>query len=188
MTACIYDECTQPVHGHGYCQRHYYWAREHGVLGPLKASYCLVEGCEYQASAYGQGLCTKHLVRAKNSNLAEDQLAALVNVLEGQCWICRDAEGSMVDSDSSCRAHESKKACLRCVRGWVCAACNRTLTAAGDDPETLTRFRYTGTRPPHVYLRAIAYLKPAPDSERMSTLVASGFFNDQNHDIHVDGA
>lgn len=177
MSVCRMNECTDTVHGHGYCQRHYYWARENGVLGPLKATYCVVEGCEYKASAYSEGLCTRHLHRAKKARLEEEQLASLVNVLEGKCWICVEAEGSVVDSDSTYKGHDSRSACLACVRGWICTACARTLAAAKDDADTLTRFRYTGTRRSTVYARAIDYLAPGTGSQRMTDLVTSGFFH-----------
>lgn len=175
MTICKIEDCAERVHGHGYCSRHYYWAREHGKLGPLQATLCHVHGCEYKASDWAEKLCTKHLHRARSANITEDQLIALVSVRDGKCWLCDDA-GTLVEAAASCEAHFTRGSCDRCVRGWVCKACNDTLKGAGDDIDTLQRYRYIGTRTKEIYLRAIEYVQAGPAPERFDRLVARGFF------------
>lgn len=57
---CRHENCQRPARPHGYCQTHYYNARERGLLPGPK---CAVEGCS--AGLLARGLCRYHYRKAK---------------------------------------------------------------------------------------------------------------------------
>lgn len=58
MDLCKFEGCDRGAFCKGYCQKHYYHQRRHGVLpGPV----CKIEGCG--KPAYRRGLCNAHSLR-----------------------------------------------------------------------------------------------------------------------------
>lgn len=177
MSSCNVQNCPRPVHGQGYCSRHYHWARENGLLGVLREATCVVAGCSFKVCLPSETLCSKHLNQAKGYRLTDDQFGSLVNILEANCWLCGSL-GTSVDHDHECggRHARSSGGCSRCVRGWLCGTCNWLLGTVKESIDKLERLRYTGSRERHVYERAIHYLEAGSGEGRFERLVEAGFF------------
>src|SRR5512139_3082348 len=64
---CSIDGCEAPVHGRGWCSRHYSRWERHGDPGPATnlrpGGTCSVNGCDEKRE--GHGYCRKHLRRWK---------------------------------------------------------------------------------------------------------------------------
>lgn len=54
---------------------------------------------------------------------------------EPKCAACGDTDNLCIDHDHSCCG--PKKACNKCVRGWLCRGCNLALGMLQDSPERI---------------------------------------------------
>jgi len=54
---------------------------------------------------------------------------------DGRCPICKYREQSVIDHDHSCCP--GKTGCYKCVRGYICSACNVSLGLVGDSVDRL---------------------------------------------------
>lgn len=73
-------------------------------------------------------------------NLSSTQYTNMLESQGSTCAVCRASiarETAQVDHDHSCCAGDSS--CGRCVRGLLCASCNRGLAAFHDDLQRLRR-------------------------------------------------
>jgi hypothetical protein len=74
-------------------------------------------------------------------NITQADWDAMVERQSNRCATCKSdtpggrGESWSIDHDHLCCP--GKGSCGRCVRGLLCSACNRTLGAAGDDPDLL---------------------------------------------------
>jgi hypothetical protein len=76
--------------------------------------------------------------RLRVYNVTEETFEKLYTVQSGRCGICQRALSygeCVIDHDHRCCG--SLRSCGRCVRGLLCADCNRGLGDFSDDPERL---------------------------------------------------
>lgn len=75
-------------------------------------------------------------------NISRDQYDALMAAQNNGCAICgeqnTDGTALHVDHDHGC-CPDRKKSCGKCVRGLLCADCNRVLGMMQDDPKRLRK-------------------------------------------------
>lgn len=80
------------------------------------------------------------LSRLRNYQLTMESFAALLKLQEGRCAICKDlltlGPSTHIDHDHKCCSGPSTS-CGKCVRGILCAPCNRGLGKFKDSPTRL---------------------------------------------------
>ncbi len=69
--------------------------------------------------------------------LSEEQFAALINLYNGLCWLCKEQPGTCIDHDHKCCP--GTYSCGKCVRGWLCQNCNRGLGMFKDSLDLLAK-------------------------------------------------
>lgn len=133
--------CDRPIRTKGLCRGHY--SRKVSgskMTGPIKdvttVVGCYFEGCERPHCS--KGLCSTHSTIRRRYTLTEGQMKTLAKSV---CYICQKPEtngkGLSVDHDHSCCP--GAKSCGECVRGVLCAACNKSLGLFQDDVKVLAR-------------------------------------------------
>lgn len=63
---CVIPDCTDVVHGYGYCKKHYGYFRRRGdpsIPLPIPKRFCSIEGCDLPHNA--KGFCRVHYRRWK---------------------------------------------------------------------------------------------------------------------------
>lgn len=72
----------------------------------------------------------KDAIRARKQRVDPEVIALIES-----CMICGSTDRLCIDHDHDCCP--GPRSCGRCVRGVLCAACNKMLGFAKDDPHTL---------------------------------------------------
>lgn len=113
-----------------------------GPSGKLR-SQCKQCTAEYMRKYYSdETKKQKHQLLVKKNiyqkyNLTGEEASALKGRYNGKCWICLTAEGTCFDHDHACCPGEGS--CGKCVRAWLCYACNFGLGLIHDDPNIADR-------------------------------------------------
>lgn len=135
---CSVEDCARGVKARGLCTSHYSrykLGKEVNTplitVQPQTVTECIVDNCHQPPSA--KNLCQRHTVQRLNYNITAEDVNFLSNT---PCMICGD-EMAHIDHDSSCCPTGNSKKCGACVRGSLCANCNRALGMMKDDPNRL---------------------------------------------------
>ncbi|WP_309317411.1 endonuclease VII domain-containing protein [Streptomyces salinarius] len=170
---CSFGDCGRPAVSLGHCNGHAIQRRQGRPLRPIQERRSSTvrdergrKECgicrEWKAEAefYGNvrhvdGLstycrrCDRGVGMARRYGITLDDYTDLLDAQGGGCGICghtpEDPLSLAVDHDHACCS--GRKACGKCVRGLLCADCNRVLGMFDDD---VSRFE-----------RAITYLRSA---------------------------
>lgn len=141
LTTCTYPGCEKTYRYFGYCQMH---ARrkakgtdmDRPMQRPRKHEGCLISGCDRKHDA--NGYCGTHGYTIRRFNLTEDQVSRLYSE-DATCDICGGVQlngrALAVDHDHSCCP--GKRSCGKCVRGFLCSACNTSIGHMEDDIDRL---------------------------------------------------
>lgn len=121
--------------------------KRHNTCKPCKRSY---NKAHYEANK------ASYIERAKARNsrvghrytayrLTRDQWDDLYMRYQGRCWICREEEATVVDHDHNCC--DVEVTCGGCVRGALCAPCNKGLGMFRDNQlRLISAARYLSSR------------------------------------------
>lgn len=144
---CSFRMCSRPQLSKGLCARHWMQQNKGNALSPVKERYsigdkCAITGCEntYQLKGdLNNGRCPRHkrMSRYGITNYQIEQIEAI-----DECSICLRKDGPMhIDHDHSCcpPVRASVTGCGNCIRGVICAKCNKALGLMADSKETLAR-------------------------------------------------
>lgn len=98
--------------------------------GPRCATHWRVERKSRQTRSHARNTATRY-------GLTPEQYSALYEAQGRHCAICQKATGATrrlsVDHDHQCDAgHPPERGCPQCIRGLLCAVCNRILIGRYD--------------------------------------------------------
>ena len=68
-------------------------------------------------------------------HITEQRFLDLVNLFNGKCHVCKSEPATVVDHDHNCCA--GVYSCGKCIRGVLCAGCNKALGLLRDNEQTL---------------------------------------------------
>lgn len=98
------------------------------------SSYCTQCMCEYSAERFQKDAHVKLKQRYK---LTVDDYLVLAAEQGGRCAVCGTVPETKLFVDHDHRCCSGEITCGECVRGLLCASCNRGLGNFGDSPEAL---------------------------------------------------
>lgn len=129
---CYFSTCDRRGYAKGLCQTHYTQQLYTGKLTDVNRSNpCPVGSCGKPGGARIQ-LCLRHAYYQRQYGLSVQQVVELWS--DPRCGNpgCARTESLHVDHDHKCCA--GARSCGRCVRGWLCAGCNRALGILQENP------------------------------------------------------
>jgi len=79
----------------------------------------------------------RHQARKNKYGITREQYESMVTAQAGRCGSCGDEAALVVDHDHSCCGGD--RTCGQCIRGLVCADCNKVFGFARDSVERLEK-------------------------------------------------
>lgn len=145
MPPCIEPGCENPIRNQvrSLCQLHYgrFMNKTKDTRGALYEQ-CPVDECGRRMS-FRSTICKRCRQFSWRYSLTAEQVISFFK--KGRvCGNdgCRSAEDLHMDHDHSCCYPKkfktsSKVSCGKCVRGWLCSSCNKSLGAMQESPERI---------------------------------------------------
>lgn len=148
---CPVPKCGRPVRTRGMCRTHYQRSKAGKPLDTPIKDVTPTYGCKYPKCIRphsGKGYCAIHGTIKRRYSMTDEQMTLLSTAV---CHLCEAAESSdgrslSVDHDHSCCPGD--KSCGKCVRGFLCSACNTALGLFRDRTDLI--------------LKAVKYLQDPP--------------------------
>lgn len=145
LPGCTFEGCQNPEFNPGFCAGHYYQNKRSGVMTSLYLNRpCDVKNCTELISAKRtrSGLCASHSTLARKYSLTTAKLSELYSNLECSNPGCSETENLHVDHNHDCcpsgkYGTGNKRACGKCVRGWLCRGCNMGLGNLQENPRKI---------------------------------------------------
>jgi len=166
IAKCTVDNCENSNFSKGLCTKHYqsqYY--KNNKKGPdKKLNKCIIDGCDGVVSS--RGFCQKHYYQNNKETIKDysnnyhkkhkevirnkaliklytitiEQYNELLQKQDGKCAICGKHHSEFkvalsVDHDHNC-CH-GRESCGKCIRGLLCASCNRGIGHFSDDSTML---------------------------------------------------
>lgn len=101
--SCSFDGCERDAWCKGFCSKHYYYNKRHGVL---PGKICKIDGCE--SPAYRRGMCNKHSLRDdRNGDPLVSKKAANGECCTKRCIVdgCTSHGKMKIGDDVYCSLH-----------------------------------------------------------------------------------
>lgn len=132
---CTVDGCERPVHSNMLCNAHYQSMSRTPAAARIE---CPLPGCTAPMYAT-QTVCRNHNRLMWRYSLTFDRCLEMFQNYRCSNRECMAVEGLHIDHDHACCDTRvgSRVSCGKCVRGWLCSRCNRTLGAVRDDAMAL---------------------------------------------------
>lgn len=124
---CSFEGCNRPIKCKKLCPTHYYQSWGGKELTPIRTwrsdpnIECLITDCKNSAAV--KGLCKSHANKAYRFNVSSKGLNYLLAITSCEC--CGWKGKLHIDHDHGCCDYNGS--CGNCIRGMLCAACNKVV-------------------------------------------------------------